>query len=69
VTERASGHDLDSSLWYYLFKNMEEITSNAIDSKDDHDWEEILVPEHQHHLEITLQTHIPIKTRTSLLSF
>ena len=36
---------------------MEEISSNAVDSDDDLDWEEVQVPEHQHHLEITLQTH------------
>ena len=36
---------------------MEETTSNAVDSDDDLDWEEVQVPEHQHHLEITLQTH------------
>ena len=36
---------------------MEEIASNAVDSDDDFDWEEVQVPEHQHHLEITLQTH------------
>ena len=36
---------------------MEEMTSNTADSDDDLDWEEVQVPEHQHHLEITLQTH------------
>ena len=36
---------------------MEEINSNAVDSDEDFDWEEVQVPEHQHHLEITLQTH------------
>ena len=36
---------------------MEEISSNAVDSDDDLDWEEVQVPEHQHHLEITLQTN------------
>ena len=34
---------------------MEEMASNAVDSDDDFDWEEVQVPEH--HLEITLQTH------------
>jgi hypothetical protein len=36
---------------------MEEMTSNAVDSDDDLDWEEVQVPEHQHDFEITLQTH------------
>ena len=36
---------------------MEEIHSNAVDSDEDFDWQEVQVPEHQHHLEITLQTH------------
>ena len=36
---------------------MEETTSNAVDSDDDLDWEEVQVPEYQHHLEITLQTN------------
>jgi hypothetical protein len=35
---------------------MEDMASNAVDSDDDLDWEEVQVPEHQHHLEITLQT-------------
>lgn len=36
---------------------MEEFSSNAVDTDDDLDWEEVQVPEHQHHLEITLQTN------------
>ena len=40
-----------------IIENMEEMTSNAVDSDDDLDWEEVQVPEHQHDLEITLQTH------------
>ena len=37
---------------------MEEINSIIMDSDDDLDWEEVQVPEYQHHLEITLQTHL-----------
>jgi xeroderma pigmentosum group C-complementing protein len=35
---------------------MDQMSSNAVDSDDDFDWEEVQVPEHQHNLEITLQT-------------
>ncbi|KAF8799359.1 Rad4-domain-containing protein [Phlegmacium glaucopus] len=44
---------------------MEEINSNAVDSDDDLDWEEVQVPEHQHHLEITLQTHPKLDKTTN----
>ena len=36
---------------------MDETISNAVDSDDDLDWEEVQVPEHQHNLEITLQSN------------
>ena len=39
-----------------IIQIMEEMSSNAVESDDDLDWEEVQVPKHQHHLEITLQT-------------